>query len=273
MKYVRSLLFACACSALPVTAFAQPPSQGHDVRQSEQLAQQAYEANGRGEYQAALNLYQQAYKAAPAGVILFNIANLYDKRLKDRDAAIDYYKRYINSSDTEADLVKRASDRVVALKAEKEAQQSASTTSQKPAPAPPPTSAPQPANATEAPPDKDNGESGPTMRAVGITLGVVGLVGVGLGAGFGISATSKANRANELCTGSECRSPEGVSLTDDARTAATISTIGFVAGGALLASGVVLYLLAPSASKSATTTRISPVAMPGGAGLYLGKAW
>src|SRR5262245_26734403 len=129
MKYVRSILLALSCFSIPLTASAQPPSQGHDVKQSEQLAQQAYDANARGDYQTALQLYQQAYKTAPAGVILFNIANLYDKRLKDREAALDYYKRYINSSDTEADLVKRASDRIAALKAEKDAQASANTTS------------------------------------------------------------------------------------------------------------------------------------------------
>src|SRR4051794_19658668 len=103
----RSITWAGAVClfVLAAPSYAQNPPNGHDnIKQSEQLAQQAYDANAKGDYQAALSLYQQAYKATPAGVILFNIANLYDKRLKDRDAALDYYRRYINSSDTEGEI-------------------------------------------------------------------------------------------------------------------------------------------------------------------------
>jgi hypothetical protein len=50
-----------------------------------------------------------------------------------------------------------------------------------------------------------------------------------------------------------------LNLTDDAKSAATVSTIAFIAGGVALAGGIVLWLTAPSSSSSTTGLRFVPL--------------
>lgn len=99
--------------------------------------------------------------------------------------------------------------------------------------------------------------SGSALRTTGIIVGAVGLVTLGVGTAFGLSAKSKNDDAASMCSGLECRDPRALTLTDEARSQATISTFGFVAGGALLAGGVVLYLVAPK-SESKTALHVAP---------------
>jgi hypothetical protein len=54
---------------------------------------------------------------------------------------------------------------------------------------------------------------------------------------------SSADTANSLCDGNACTSQRAVDAANEADSAATISDIGFVAGGGLLATGVMLFLL------------------------------
>ena len=57
-----------------------------------------------------------------------------------------------------------------------------------------------------------------------------GIVGLLVGAGFGLTALSlKGDRDARCSTGNIC-DPEGVEKDSDARTAATVSTVGFIAG-------------------------------------------
>ncbi|MDF2696093.1 MAG: TonB-dependent receptor [Labilithrix sp.] len=114
--------------------------------------------------------------------------------------------------------------------------------------------------------------AGSTLRTTGIIVGAAGLVAIGFGTGFGLSAKSKNDEAAGMCTGIECRDPRALSLTEDARSAATVSTIGFVAGGVLLASGVGLFLFAPKA-ESKTAVRLAPRVGPQSAFLSLGGSF
>jgi hypothetical protein len=99
---------------------------------------------------------------------------------------------------------------------------------------------------TPSAPPADKPASGSAMRTTGIVLGGAGIVGIGVGAFFGLQASSKWSDAKEKCTDYPygCGA-EGVDLRSSAHSAATVSTVGFVAGGALLAAGAVLYFTAP----------------------------
>lgn len=90
-----------------------------------------------------------------------------------------------------------------------------------------------------------DGEVGDGQRAAGLIAGGAGVVGLGIGAAFGLVAMSKNGDVKAMCTIPACPDARGPALADEARSAATVSTIGFVAGGALLAGGVALYLTAP----------------------------
>jgi hypothetical protein len=93
--------------------------------------------------------------------------------------------------------------------------------------------------------------AGSAQRVAGLVIGGVGVVGVGLGTIFGLQASSKWSDAKAACTDYpfDC----GVGARDrqsNARSAATVSTVGFIAGGALLATGLVLYFTAPKQRES-----------------------
>src|SRR6202012_4344027 len=99
-----------------------------------------------------------------------------------------------------------------------------------PPPEPPPT---QPAAAplVEPPPVADN--SGSTRVWLTATFGTIGVAGIAVGTLYGILATSHRNQsnANGLCDSSDACSDQGLSLRHQALNEATVSTIGFIAGG------------------------------------------
>jgi serine/threonine-protein kinase len=141
-------------------------------------------------------------------------------------------------------------------------------------PAPPAPTASAPV-VTPPPPAQDSGTTrdGSTQRVIGVAVAGVGVVGIGFGTLFGLRAISKNSDAKDLCDGATCRDEEGVTLTDDAKSAATISNIAFGAGFACLAGGIVLYLTAPSAPKQSASRRslhVTPLAAPRAGGFSLG---
>jgi len=120
--------------------------------------------------------------------------------------------------------------------------------------APAGTSATKPVVTTTAdnsPPPSDKPSSGSAQRTTGLVFGGIGVVGIGLGAFFGLQASSKWSDAKGKCTDYPYNcGAEGTDLRSSAHSQATVSTVAFVAGGALLATGVVLYLTAPSKKES-----------------------
>jgi hypothetical protein len=132
----------------------------------------------------------------------------------------------------------------------------------RPRPPPPPALASAPAPAPESPPDP-----GSTRRWLGVGVGGVGVVGVALGAVFGLRAKSKLNQSNDgPCDASDTCDAGGLALRHDASGAATLSTVFFAVGGVALAGGVVLYLTAP---RSAPTVGLVVAPAPGGASALL----
>jgi hypothetical protein len=90
---------------------------------------------------------------------------------------------------------------------------------------------------------------GRDQRTLAYVLGGVGIVGIGVGTFFGLYAKSTyddaASNSSSCAPGiSFCRS-EDVDRAKSAHTQATISTIAFIAGGALLTGGIVLFVIAP----------------------------
>ena len=83
-----------------------------------------------------------------------------------------------------------------------------------------------------------------------------------IGAITGLSAISSNNRSKETCPASGVCPDEGARADNDsARSSATISTIGFVAGGILLAGGLALVIAAPSSRSLAKPSGSGPPAI------------
>jgi len=114
-------------------------------------------------------------------------------------------------------------------------------------------------------PSDQAANDGDTQRIVGLVVGGVGVVALGVGGVFGLQAKSKNDDSNAdgHCRGNDC-DRVGTNLRNDARDAATISTIGVIGGLALIGGGVAVFLTAPRAKAKATTgaSWLSPVIGP-----------
>jgi len=95
----------------------------------------------------------------------------------------------------------------------------------------------------------DEGDS--VMPVLGWTAIGIGGAGLALGAVMGGLAMAKHGDLSDACgDGGQCPADQQDSL-DSYRTFGLVSTVGFIAGGVLAASGVVLLLAAPSDSAEA----------------------
>jgi hypothetical protein len=97
-----------------------------------------------------------------------------------------------------------------------------------------------------------------------VTLGV-GVVGLGAGTFFALSASGKRSDADDLCNlpGGQCpadKKDEIASLDKDADSASGLSAASFVVGGLAVAGGVTLLVL--SSGKSSSARRTQPAVMP-----------
>lgn len=135
--------------------------------------------------------------------------------------------------------------------------------------------------AVTAPPHEASSSSGGTQRAIGLTIGGIGVAGLIAGGVFGLLAKSKNDEAlqPENCpTATRCTA-QGLMLTDQANSRALVSTILVIVGGAATAGGALLFFTAPSGkgaghtSGSSTTARSGSVSFtPAWSGGSLGGA-
>lgn len=147
------------------------------------------------------------------------------------------------------------------------------------APAPPPeptasASASAAPTVTAAPPPPPPAGMSPG-RTVGITVGAVGLVGLAAGAVVGGLAAAQYGDVKAACPNTACGDSAAVDLSNQVGTLADVSTTLFVAGGVLLAGGVVLFLVSPASrpSDSPRTSWISPMIGSGAAGFRAGSTF
>jgi hypothetical protein len=106
--------------------------------------------------------------------------------------------------------------------------------------------------------DSGTASSGSGQRTLAYILGGVGVVGLGVGTYFGLTASSEWDDAKKGCTDFpyEC-DQESLDARESASSSATLSTIGFVAGGALLATGAILFFTA-SSGETKTAIGVGP---------------
>ncbi len=117
---------------------------------------------------------------------------------------------------------------------------------------------------------------GNTQRTIGLIVAGGGLVAAGIGGIFGLRAFSTNDDALAHCRSAadatRCDST-GLSLTDEARTQAAISTVLVTIGSAALAGGLVLFAIAPRAQSNTGTVRALPFASASSGGVSLNTAW
>jgi hypothetical protein len=132
-----------------------------------------------------------------------------------------------------------------------------------PAPVPPPLFVPPP------PPPREPERGLRGLQIGGIVVGSVGVAGLAVGAITGAMALSLKADVEAACDEETHTCSEDGSGLDDASTGSTvaaISTVGFVAGGALLATGIVLLVVG---GDDGSTTRAGLSADPSSVGLFV----
>jgi hypothetical protein len=122
----------------------------------------------------------------------------------------------------------------------------------------------------------DSANDGNTQRVAGIALGGAGVVGLVVGSVLGLVSKSTYDHAlnSECGTAVGFAEPKtcnqgGYNDVQSAHGQATGSTVGFIAGAALLGGGAYFYFTAP---KLADVT-VSPAAGAGSAGLTVSGKW
>lgn len=112
----------------------------------------------------------------------------------------------------------------------------------------PPQGVETPARQADAPTPAPEARDGSSQRLLGLIVGGAGIVGLGIGTYFGVRAKGTYDDASASANcpaGLSSCNQSGVDGNRTAHDQATVSTVAFVAGGALLAGGVVLFLTAP----------------------------
>jgi hypothetical protein len=112
--------------------------------------------------------------------------------------------------------------------------------------APSSTSTSAPPNVVVAPPiaAEPRGDRSSFPRTLGYVVAGAGIVSLGIGTVFGVSALSKSSRSDELCA-RRCND-EGYDLNHEAKTAADISTATLITGAVALGVGIVLLVTHPT---------------------------
>jgi hypothetical protein len=139
-------------------------------------------------------------------------------------------------------------------------------------PPPPETSPALPPSAP--PPASEHGGGGTAVKTIGVVVGGVGVAGLVLGSVFALNAKSKNDEAlqPQNCRTSSLCTQTGLNLTNDAKTSAAESTIAFTVGGLLVAGGVLMWIVAPSANAK-TGVRVVPLLSASIAGVSIDAGW
>lgn len=136
-----------------------------------------------------------------------------------------------------------------------------------------------PIDSSPKPAADDGATSGGSQRAIGFAVGGVGVVGLVVGTVFVLKRSSALSEREGLCPNDVCADQAEANhlsdLTDRARSSATMSAVGFIAGGVALVTGGVLVLTAPSSSEptKTATLRLEPWAGTSSLGAVVAGRW
>lgn len=108
--------------------------------------------------------------------------------------------------------------------------------------------------AVREPPKEEKKKSWSAQKTIAVIVAGAGVVGLGVGGFYAYRARSTWNDAQQYCSVDYECTQDGVDLTTQAQRFGNFGTIGFVAGGALIAGGAVLFFTAPRPKKSAAAS-------------------
>ncbi|MFZ5440317.1 MAG: tetratricopeptide repeat protein [Myxococcota bacterium] len=244
-KWFSIVALALTMSQQVLAADVPPPPNGDRAQQAQYYVDLGYAAYQREEWSKAIALYLESYKAVPSPDVLFNIAVIYERKLGNKAQALEYYQRHNAATDARPELVAKATARIDELSREASS---------------PKVTTPTPAVTATAPaPAASKGSAKTGLLIGGIASSALGLAGLGVGAGFGVSAIGKMDAAKaEGCAQGACPDAASAALVRGAFADGNVATIGFVAGGVLVAAGITFFALSASSDAPATAIHLTP---------------
>lgn len=256
MNRSRARAFLAATLLATSTMLAASRSE---AQTADELSQQAFDKYQAADYPSAVALYMKAYEQSVDARILFNIAQIYDKKVQDRDLAIEFYRRYLKSTTTEPELVAKSTARI----AELTRQQQAKPETPAPAAAPPPASgeaASPPPPPPAAPPPAE--ESSPPFFIGWIVTGTLAAGAIVTGS-LALEASAEVRDA----TYQGDTPPDDVQSSETAASTLAGVTDALIAG-AVLAGGITLVLQLTHDGKAEKTggLQLRPLASHTGGG-------
>ncbi len=246
MSRLALVLFACALAATPAradTAHLRPEAQAH--------LDSALKAYAAKDYDGAVREFQLAYDIDPSPHLLYAMAQA-DRLANQCGEAIDLYKRYLAAKQIascapaeratcEAQISAAHNGIALCEAALKQASPPPSEPAPAPAPEKPAPAAPPPPVVATAPvativatgPQETPWYKDPLGD--GLTAG--GVVGIGVGIGFLVMASSSQSAANTATLRNDF-----VHDLDQATLDRRVGAVALVAGAALVAGGIYVYV-------------------------------
>jgi hypothetical protein len=274
------LVLLLAMAVAPAARAAElTPQQKLEMKQLYERATRAYDV---GKYNEAIEEYQKAYEIGGDPPMLYNIAQAY--RLNDQpNEALRFYRRYLqrapsarNREDVErkiADLEKTVEERRKAAAVATPPPvttpplvTSPSPVSPAPVPAPPPAGlvgppSPQSPVTPLGPVPAAPGDEGPSRARTIVSWSLVG-AGVLCGGGAVVSGLIARGKSNDVTNMSAAGATFDPTIEHSGKVANAVTIGLWVAGGALVATGVILLLTGESSSTEAPAPSTPPPPSP-----------
>lgn len=251
-------------SPAPAAAQARPESGERDkVAEVERLYAEGAALYRAGKYRPAIALFKQAHGLIPVANLLYNIARCY-QAVGEIRPAMSYYKRFMEHDDADAATRKKAAQRHRMLARALERSKAV------PAPKPEPRRTGPPAPRTGAEPPRRSlalAISKWTLAGVALAAGVAGGVMLGLGQADHAKVQDAIDEANGgIVDMTRARAAE---LTDAGDTRKLAGHVLLGAGGAALATSVVLFVVDRPGERREAALPLNLALTPGGAGATL----
>jgi tetratricopeptide (TPR) repeat protein len=255
---------ACAALALllgSTVASAQSATQSTPTLTPDERARELYLRGDRlyaeGSYGEAVTAFQRAYELSRRPVLLYDMANALE-RLGRYEEALQQLNAYApHAPEHQRHTVLK---RINSLEARAEEQH------RKEGPARANPEVPSGAGPAAGPIVAATAESAQPLPWLGYAIGGAGLLSIGLGVAFGVSAASARSDAEARCVdnGASVLCPRSVEgLLSDRRSRALAADIAWGLGAVGLGVGLYLILDADSESGSATQLRTSATSSGG----------
>lgn len=277
----RVLAAALASSLVAAPVMAQPKGANRppaDV--ANDLVKQAITKSQQGDHLGAIDLYLAAYSLIPQHTLLSNVGNEYQQAGKPVEA-LKYFCMYLDKDPTGTNAT-YATSKAKALQIElgnKNVDDKNVCKPEKEDPEPPagdpPNGGVTGTGGLDKPvrPEKPEPSSpGRGLKLAGVGIGAIGLVGLGVGTFFGLKAQEKSdlisNHDRTMPWPDDIRQIEADGAAYEKR-----QILLTIAGGALTATGVVLFVIGATRSSSTEKLSVRPLATPDSLGIALGRGF